>query len=200
MTAMEYRPKDTNAQSGSCDEMDRNNVRQRSWQDDCADKLQSACSMGRCYQLDGLELCLPKPTLHNAHLNMGSRLGEHTSDLSNTRVCKGRRIKKMLVLRYCLKPYPDRKETGHDRACRRVDDETISDRNGDNTNPAGTHALECRLEGSHMGDGIVDGFDVPNVSSLLMVAQKSCALPEEVKNDGIFEEESALIRQSEQRA
>ena len=71
MTAMEYRPKDTNAQSGSCDEMDRNNVRQRSWQDDCADKLQSACSMGRCYQLDGLELCLPKPTLHNAHLNMG---------------------------------------------------------------------------------------------------------------------------------
>ena len=89
---------------------------------------------------------------------------------------------------------------GHDRACRRVDDETISDRNGDNTNPAGTHALECRLEGSHMGDGIVDGFDVPNVSSLLMVAQKSCALPEEVKNDGIFEEESALIRQSEQRA
>ena len=52
-----------------------------------------------------------------------------------------------------------------------------------------------------MGDGIVDDFDVPNFSSLLMVAQKSCALPEEVKNDGIiFEEESALIRQSEQRA
>ena len=186
MTAMEYRPKDTNAQSGSCDEMDRNNVRQRSWQDDCADKLQSACSMGRCYQLDGLELCLPKPTLHNAHLNMGSRLGEHTSDLSNARVCKGRHIKKMLVLRYCLKPYPDRKETGHDRACRRVDDETISDRNGDNTNLVGTQALECRLEESHIGDGIVDGFDVPNVSSLFMVAQKSCALPEEVKTDGIF--------------
>ena len=75
----------------------------------------------------------------------------------------------MLVLRYCLKPYPDRKETGHERACRRMDDETFSDRNGDNTNPAGTHALECRLEGSHIGDGIVDGFDVPNVSSLLMV-------------------------------
>ena len=183
MTAMEYRPKDTNAQSGSCDEMDRNNVRQRSWQDDCADKLQSACSMGRCYQLDGLELCLPKPTLHNAHLNMGSRLGEHTSDLSNTRVCKGRRIKKMLVLRYCLKPYPDRKETGHERACRRMDDETFSDRNGDNTNLVGTQALECRLEESHIGDGIVDGFDVPNVSSLFMVAQKSCALPEEVKTD-----------------
>jgi len=53
--------------------------------------------------------------------------------------------------------------------------------NGDNTNLVGTHALECRLEGSHIGDGIVDGFDVPNVSSLLMVAQKSCALPEEVK-------------------